>query len=186
MTDDPGRGILEVQSGAKGGKQDPSQPTPGPGALPRSRTMTARTAERKVRSAAKHVAHDKAAVAAIEAANPVATAKKPQGVAKVAKVKVERPICTAAKKDGTACTAKCIEDGKGGFKETCVDHQPAWDRLTHEEHVAFGGWLRKAKAADIVDVIGWYRAKQIAADVAGEVAEMPGPGPKAGADRVAA
>lgn len=84
---------------------------------------------------------------------------------KVAKVKappkpkVVRPTCPETKKDGTPCTAKCVEG-----KETCVDHQPAWDRLTHEEHVAFGGWLRRVKAADIVEVIGWYRAKQIAAD----------------------
>lgn len=95
---------------------------------------------------------------------PKAAAKVAAKVAKLAvvaakKEKVLRPTCPETKKDGTPCTARCAEG-----KQTCVDHQPAWDRLTHEEHVAFGGWLRKAKAADIVDVIGWWKAKQIAAD----------------------
>lgn len=89
------------------------------------------------------------------------------GVVVVAKATKEpRPTCPETKKDGTPCTAKCAEG-----KATCVDHQPAWDRLTHEEHVAFGGWLRKAKAADIVEVIGWWKAKQIAADHQAEATE---------------
>lgn len=75
------------------------------------------------------------------------------------KERVLQPMCPETKKDGSPCTARCAKD-----KKTCVDHQPAWDRLTHEEHQRFGAWLRKAKAADVVDVIGWFRAKQIAAD----------------------
>lgn len=84
---------------------------------------------------------------------PTATAPAPAP-------KVLRPVCPATKKDGTPCTARCAEG-----KVTCVDHQPAWDRLTHDEHVAFGHWLRKARAKDVVEVIGWWKAKQIAADM---------------------
>lgn len=73
--------------------------------------------------------------------------------------KVLRPVCPERKKNGDPCTARCAEG-----KETCVDHQPAWDRLTHDEHVAFGHWLRKARAKDVVEVIGWWKAKQIVSD----------------------
>lgn len=68
-----------------------------------------------------------------------------------------RPTCTGRKLNGEPCTAKA-KNGSG----LCIDHQPAWDRMTHEEHVAFGQWLRNAKGPEIVAEIGWFRAKQIA------------------------
>lgn len=73
--------------------------------------------------------------------------------------KPQQPVCGEPKKDGTLCTARCKEG-----KDTCVDHQPAWDRLSHEEHQAFGEWLRAARGPEIVEVIGWWKAKQIAKD----------------------
>lgn len=87
--------------------------------------------------------------------------RKAAAAAKAATKAEPRPTCGSTKKDGTPCTAKCVEG-----KSTCVDHQPAWDRLTHEEHQAFGAWLRKARGEDIVQELGWFRAKQIAKEQA--------------------
>jgi hypothetical protein len=75
-----------------------------------------------------------------------------------------RPVCTGTKKDGKPCTNKAVrQNGDGTLDETkCIDHQPAWNRLTSEEHKAFGTWLRAARGPEIANEIGWYRAKQIA------------------------
>lgn len=121
--------------------------------------MTAKAAEAKIRRAAAHVADNKEAAKTLLALVPEKTKKQ-------AAPRVLRPLCPETKKDGSPCTARCAEG-----KNTCVDHQPAWDRLSHEEHQAFGAWLRKAKGPQIVEVIGWFRAKQIAADQAATVAE---------------
>lgn len=80
-------------------------------------------------------------------------------VAAVTKEKVERviqPICPELKKDGTPCTAHCME-GTG----TCVDHRAAWDRLSDEEKQNCQDYVEQMTGEDLVELIGWWKAKKL-------------------------
>lgn len=68
-----------------------------------------------------------------------------------------RPTCTATRRDGQPCTLK-VKEGLA----TCVDHQPAYDRLTEAQRVGFNQWVSGLDAVALANEIGWHRAKEIA------------------------
>lgn len=104
------------------------------------------------------------AVVAAEAA--LAKAKEEAKAARVsqAKPKAEpRPTCTANKHDGTKCTAKA-KQGQG----TCVDHTPAWGRLSAEDRNKWTEFVMTQHAFDWANRLGWHAVKAIVAVEVGE------------------
>lgn len=117
---------------------------------PTTTTVTAKTAK------AKPV--DSPAVAAAKAA--LADARRAERPVRTPRPKPEpRPTCTGTKANGEPCTAK----SKGG-SDRCIDHQPAWERLTESERTTFEILFEAAEASDLVQELGWHRAKQVIKD----------------------
>jgi hypothetical protein len=108
-----------------------------------------------------------AAVIAAEAAlaKAKADAKAARELAREAKPKAEpRPTCTATKHNGEPCTAKAKQG-----QVTCVDHTPAWVRLTAGEQTAFQVWMDGGlrvnpdprPAERVANELGWHRVKAL-------------------------
>lgn len=109
-----------------------------------------------------------AAVVAAEKALAEAKAavKAERAAERATKPKAEpRPTCTATKANGEACTAKA----KLG-SEVCVDHQPAWERMTNDEQVKLAALFERLDAASaaqlLVSEVGWHRAKRLISGLA--------------------
>lgn len=106
---------------------------------------------------------DSPAVAAAKAA--LKAARQAERPARVAKPKAEpRPTCGAKKANGEPCTAKAKASSA-----TCVDHQPAWARLTVEQQAGFSAWVvgladqPNGFNAALANELGWHRAKALSA-----------------------
>lgn len=100
-----------------------------------------------------------AAVVAAEEALAKAKAEAKAERAKTVKPKAEpRPTCTSTKHDGTPCTAKA----KAG-QETCVDHTPAWERLTDDEKLGWEVFVDDQQHYDWANRLGWHAVKAILA-----------------------
>lgn len=65
-----------------------------------------------------------------------------------------RPTCAGTKKDGSPCTARAMEGST-----FCTDHRPVMSRFTADEITA----LETVSIAEWVDLLGWGRAKKLAA-----------------------
>lgn len=123
-----------------------------------SATPAANAAAAGTQTKAKTPVVKSAAVLAAEKA--LRDAKQAERPAKVAKPKPEpQPQCTGTKKDGTKCTARA----KTGYT-TCIDHLPAWERLTELEQATLTSLMngdQMPNAQFLVTEIGWHRAKAI-------------------------